>query len=289
MMIKMRSTVVVVSSFLALLLSVVVVSAQTTTVGSSLYEAMNDCSSLETELIEQVRVLEPTPGPTNSPTTEAPTAEPTGTPTTDYPTYDSDDSDDETDEPTLEPTRAPIADAGQGECPEDVKLIETHGSTMLPDDFVKAVGYNRETVTVRLTNTLSTETNLDAVYAYYQANTFDKECFSWHNVRPDVRTAVSDLEIQCTVTKPYALLQICIQDDALTKPILSEEDDAIIPQCCYAPPEAPPGTVCHLYEINCVSECLETDTDEVEVPGGNYGRPSVYSTGRRLRGGITAA
>jgi len=205
----------------------------------------------------------PSDAPTKKPTTSEPTIAPADPPTmnptlvpktsnpTSYPTYYPTNT-------LNDPTFPPVAEGSQIDCPEDLSLIRSTGVTPLPKNFVQVVDQQKETVTVALHQTLSASvgTSLDHVFLYYQESEFDNKCYGWDDVEANARTPFATIEIVCNVLTPYAMLEICVADDA-SKAVLSVDDTAEIPQCCHAPPEVPPSVICHVFEISCVSECME--------------------------------
>ena len=65
-----------------------------------------------------------------------------------------------------------------------------------------------------------------------------------------------EITIECTVNSQIALLELWVADD-IAKGVLSEGDNAIIPDCCHPTvPEKTPVTK-YMIEIKCVTECPE--------------------------------
>jgi len=198
--------------------------------------------------------LEPTKSPTVSPT-----ANPTAA--------------------TLSPTKSisegntkPPSPIVLPDCPEDVVLLHHHGETEIDlNRVVRVVSQDRSTVTVALTQgwdpvveDLYVNNNdyyynnedkpIDHIFYSYRVDHFDEKCYEESQVNTDEEFAT--IEISCSVTKPYALLEVCVVDN-LEHGFLTSEDDASVPKCCEPefPPETP--TVCYTIEIKCVSECLD--------------------------------
>ena len=77
------------------------------------------------------------------------------------------------------------------------------------------------------------------------------------------------ITIQCAVSVPYAILEICIADDIKNEKLTwnADEENGTVPKCCHPsfPPETP--VVCYTVEIKCVTECVDEDIEEV-IEGG---------------------
>lgn len=206
--------------------------------------------------------MSPTSSPTDVPT-KSPTQGPTNNPTL-SPTLS----------PTVKVTRPPIATNGGDDddddlffepaCPEDVTLIHRQGETEIDlGRAVKIVSQDRSTVTVALTQGWDPvvedleDEPIDHIFYSYRSDHFNEVCYEEQAIKTDERFAT--IEIQCSVTKPYALLELCVADN-LEHGFLTSEDNATVPKCCEPsfPPETP--TVCYTIEIKCVSECLDDVT-----------------------------
>lgn len=158
------------------------------------------------------------------------------------------------------------------ECPEDITVVKQMGSTPFPRDVVKVVKRDLASTPASVTVDvyqkwsmakmgISQAPPIDHIYLHYHTNTFDNKCYGWDEVNASTESFTT-IDITCDVLKPRAILEICVADD-LDKNILSELDAATIPDCCY-PPDLPPGVICYLIKINCVSECLEVGN---KLPG----------------------
>jgi len=219
----------------------------------------------------------PTASPTKSPTVE-PTKSPTASPTTN-PTIATDSPTRPINEGNTEP---PIVINGGDDddddmifrpnCPDDVVLLHHEGETEIDlDRVVKVVSQDKSTVTVALTQGwdpvvedlyvnnndyyyYSEEEPIDHIFYSYRVDHFNEVCYEEAQVKQDDTFAT--IEIACSVTKPYALLELCVVDD-LEHGFLTSKDDATVPKCCEPSfqPETP--TVCYTIEIKCVSECLD--------------------------------
>lgn len=124
------------------------------------------------------------------------------------------------------------------------------------------VSQDKSTVTVSLTQgwegaPVGDEIfGIDQIFYSYQPDTFDRKCFDETTVFENDKFA--SIEISCLVSKPFAILELCLVDD-LSHGLLKSGDNATIPHCCdpIFPPETP--TVCYTILIKCVSECVEDD------------------------------
>merc|ERR1712072_1087952 len=188
--------------------------------------------------------------------TESPTAKPTESPTvkrTDPPTVTNGEDDD--DDFIFVPS-----------CPEDVTVVKQVGATEFPDDpneAVKIVSQDLSTVTVKLNQAWSSpgdeDIPIDHIYYNFMEDTFDEKCYEESQVADG--TFYDTITIQCDVTKPIALLEICLADN-IANELLTVEDNAVVPKCCH--PSFPPDTpvVCYAVEINCVTECIGEEVKE---------------------------
>merc|ERR1711935_1101729 len=192
--------------------------------------------------------MNPTTSPTTNPTT-SPTTNPTTSPTTD-PTEDNQFDkleNDDTDVLILYPI-------GPEQCPNDVLLVKQTGITPYPDDSVRIVSQDMTMVTVELVQMFTeSSTSLDSVFYKYQDSTF-------HSTYPEEDDFFGEdsveIQIICTFTTKSAFLEIWVADN-IEKGVLSEGDNAVVPQCCH--PNVPEGTPVtkYLVEIRCDSLCPE--------------------------------
>jgi hypothetical protein len=219
----------------------------------------------------------PTASPTSSPTA-APTYAPTGLPTT-YPTASPTSSPtaaptyaptglptlSPTESPTSTPTSAPTAPfhrLGDDDdtddnyfCPEDITVLKHEGVTTYPDGALTIISQDTTSVTVRLTQTLTdSNSTIDNIFYQYKPNHFDSTCLEEDDVEGGEFVEVT---IECTVNTEIAMFEFWVVDD-ISKDVLSEGDDAVIPKCCHpegVPLETP--TTKYLIEIKCTTECPE--------------------------------
>ena len=87
---------------------------------------------------------------------------------------------------------------------------------------------------------------VDYVYYAYRPNNFDEVCYEKTKVK-DETVYAKDIKIHCTVTKPYALLDICIADDIRNEHLQvnnSVEENAVVQKCCH--PSFPSDTTYHV-------------------------------------------
>jgi len=199
----------------------------------------------------------PTKSPTESPT-EPPTKSPTESPT-EPPTKSP------TKSPTETPTKSPTESIAESppSCPDDIVLVKHTGVTAYPEDAVRIVRQDTTTVTVELKQTYTDTDDLnsciDQLYYQYHYDHFDSICLE------EKKFYVGDsleITIECTVHSKIAFLELWIADD-ITKNVLSNDDNAIVPACCHPPvPNTNPVTH-YVLEINCESE-LECPEQVVE-------------------------
>jgi len=143
---------------------------------------------------------------------------------------------------------------GPEQCPNDVLLRKHTGDTPYPDDFVRIVSQDMTTVTVELVQMFTeSSTSLDSVFYKYKDSTFHSTC-----PEEDDFFGEDSVEIQivCKITTKSAFLEIWVTDH-IEKGVLSEGDNAVVPQCCH--PTVPEGTPVtkYLVEIRCDSLCPE--------------------------------
>ena len=222
----------------------------------------------------------PTDGPSNDPTT-APIVAPTPAPTiveeaaTKPPIATHGTDDDDTDDLVFPPI-----------CAEDIEVIKRVGMTDISlnkEEAIRIVSQDRDTVTVQLQQAwespprsaeLVQDENvvlftpwIDYVYYAYRPDNFDEVCFEETKVEEEMVYA-KDITIQCAVTQPYALLEICIADDIRNERLQfnSAEENGVVPKCCHPtfPPETTP-VVCYTVKINCVTECVVDDDEKIDV------------------------
>lgn len=143
---------------------------------------------------------------------------------------------------------------GPNDCPEDILLIGQKGVTEYIENTVKIISQDATTVTVAL-NQLYTPSTSDIDYIFYQyhTNTFDTTCYEEDKV-PGGDSV--EIKIQCRHISQTALLEIWVADE-IEKGVLSEGDNAAIPECCH--PDVPEETPVTKYfiEISCITHCPE--------------------------------
>jgi len=216
--------------------------------------------------------ISPTKNPTVSPTTQEPSMPPTDRPTTSTPTISP--SKKPVVAPTPEPTKPPIVtNGGSGDsgdiiefpsvCKDDIKLLKTVGTitdvSVHETDAIRIISQDRSTVTVQLNQAWESpgdeEIPLDHIFYAFRPDNFNEKCYEETQVIEN--TVYGTITIQCAVTKPYALLEICIADDIKNEKLTwnENEENATVPKCCHPSfsPETP--VICYSFEISCVTEC----------------------------------
>lgn len=193
----------------------------------------------------------PTTSPSGAPSTGAPTTTPTASPSIESridDDFEERGDDDDSDDIFFPPV-------GPDDCPEDILLFEQIGVTPFPKDAVRIVSQDTESVTVELVQTLTdSATSVDRMYFQYKDNPYSSKCYEEDEVYGDDTTQIT---IQCVHTSNVGVLELWIADD-LEKGILSEGDDAVIPQCCHPTvPDETPATK-YLVVIKCKTECPDT-------------------------------
>jgi len=139
-------------------------------------------------------------------------------------------------------------------CPEDIVVDQSVGVTPFPNDAIRIVSQDSSAVKVALTQTFSSSNStIDSMYYQYDKDAFNNKCYEDDNVAAGESIEIT---IQCSLTHQVAMLEVWIAD-ALAKDVLSELDNAVIPECCH--PTNPKGTPTtkYLIEIKCVTACPE--------------------------------
>jgi hypothetical protein len=159
------------------------------------------------------------------------------------------------------------------DCPNDVRVLKTNGSTEFPDsnNAVSIVSKDTETVTVSLNQVWDTE-SIDSIFYEYNPNDFDTKCYEEDDVTVG-STYTDEITIQCLHMTPVAKLRICLAD-SVEKEFLTFKDEAEISKCCHSegvPADKP--VVCYTLEINCKPGCPEDHTQEAarSLRGAKYG------------------
>ncbi len=138
-------------------------------------------------------------------------------------------------------------------CPEDIKLVKTFGETSMDvSGAVQIVEQNKETVTVKLTNTWTdSSSDINQISTQYYETDFVRHCHNNSTVRGG--ETYNEITIQCAASSPFAMLKVCVSDDEAVMP----GDDAAIPKCCQKETSDP--TVCYELKINCETQCVQAD------------------------------
>jgi len=140
------------------------------------------------------------------------------------------------------------------ECPEDIVLIDHQGVTPYVEDSVVILSQDTTTVTVALQQAYTSPSeDVDYVFYNYHTDSFNMKCFEEEDV-PGGNTI--EITIECSRNSQIALLEYWIADD-ISKGVLEEGDNAVIPECCH--PDVPEETPVTKYyvEIKCVTRCPE--------------------------------
>jgi len=208
----------------------------------------------------------PTRAPTEKPTDEAETQEPTVTRRTASPTT----------APTNEPTSSPSTEPT--ECPpDDPILIDINGSTMYPEGAppIEITFQNTTHVGFKVVNTW--ETSFTHVYTeYHEGNFGETECLEEENV--ESHTQVDEYMATCMHNVPISIVNIWVVDANGTW--FEQDDNAEVPECCHPPEFSQVPIVQYTFKLPCVDPCPDPEEetkDVVEVPGSQFGRPSINS------------
>jgi len=213
----------------------------------------------------------PVVAPTPEPTTLRPTDQPSASPSIGFEVGVEEP-------PTASPisviTKPPIVtNGGSGDsgdiiefpsvCKDDIKLLKTVGTitdvSVHETDAIRIISQDRSTVTVQLNQAWESpgdeEIPLDHIFYAFRPDNFNEKCYEETQVIEN--TVYGTITIQCAVTKPYALLEICIADDIKNEKLTwnENEENATVPKCCHPSfsPETP--VICYSFEISCVTEC----------------------------------
>jgi len=133
-------------------------------------------------------------------------------------------------------------------------LVKQEGSTDYPNGAVQIISQDTTSVTIELTQTYTDSTStIDSIYYQFKKNVYSDICLEEKDLLGEESVVVT---IECTRNSKIGLLEFWVADD-ITKGVLSEGDNAIIPECCH--PTVPEGTPTTKYiiEVKCVSQCPE--------------------------------
>jgi len=132
--------------------------------------------------------------------------------------------------------------------------VKQVGITDYPKDAVRIISHDTTSVTIELTQTYTdSASTIDSIYYQFKKDVYSDICLEEKDLVGEESVVVT---IECTHNSQIGLLEFWVADD-ITKGVLSEGDNAIIPQCCH--PTIPEGTPTTQYivEIKCISECPE--------------------------------
>merc|ERR1711907_621768 len=226
----------------------------------------SDTPSLDQSVVPSSVVSDgPSMKPTIAPTTAA----------TDGPTHLEEFGQEPTAAPTDPITLPPIITNGEDDdddvffppfCPDDLSLVRQEGVTEIPNNnlsnAVHIVSQDTSTVTVKLNQVWTAPVDggeatheMDHIYYAFKENSLEQVCYEETDV--PYNAIYDTITIQCMVSKPYALLEICVAEKSANEVLLFPEDNATVPECCHPtfPPETP--VVCYTIEIKCKTECVE--------------------------------
>merc|ERR1711865_550889 len=197
-----------------------------------------------------------TDSPTVSPTvaTDSPTMA-TATPTSN-PTAATISPTAATDSPTVSPTAAPTGQPSlpPPPCPEDAVLLKTIGITPIElNQAVRVLSQDTESVTIRLYNAWTSSTDTVQSIFYQYKSGYNVKCYEKDDIIGGA--TYEDVTIQCLESRPYAELEIWIEDG--TGNVLKEGDNAEIPKCCNSPTVITTPAVKYTMVIQCETVCNE--------------------------------
>jgi hypothetical protein len=156
--------------------------------------------------------------------------------------------------PSVRPSSAPSQEPlPVGDCPEDVELLQTVGSTLYPTIPIVITAQNRTSVTFTVVNSFTQ--NVARIFTqYHEAETGETDCFQDENVdRGDNWSYVA----YCMKHVPISIVDIWVSDDAVLDKKL---DQAVVPECCHPPEDGNPK-VQYTFKLHCVSMCPPADAD----------------------------
>ena len=160
-----------------------------------------------------------------------------------------------TDPPVTDPpaTDPPATDPPITTCPGDMNLYAQVGVTAEPDGgTMTIIEQTTSTVTVELNQDWTLDNmSIDYIYYQYKESIWSSKCFEMDTVAGG-GTIYDTVTIACNVLTPYAYMEVCIVDDTI---LITDEDNATVPQCCHSAAPVDTPTVCYSYEISCVNTC----------------------------------
>ena len=198
--------------------------------------------------------LEPTTEIFTTPLNDPPASAPTDPPTT-------------SPQPSASPSASPSSAPSQkplpvGDCPEDVELLQTIGSTLYPTIPIIITVQNEHNVTFTVVNSF-TENVARIFTQYHEAPTGETECFEEENLdRGDNMTYTAF----CMTHVPISIVDIWVSDAAFDDNL----DQAVVPDCCHPPIQDENPKVQYTFKLHCVSQCpdrrlLEVDSSPTDV------------------------
>jgi hypothetical protein len=164
--------------------------------------------------------------------------------------------------PSVSPSSAPSQEPlPVGDCPEDVELLQTVGSTLYPTVPIIITAQNGTSVTFTVVN--SFKQNVARIFTqYHEAESGETECFQDENVdRGDNFSYVA----YCMKHVPISIVDIWVSGNS----VLDEKlDQAVVPECCHPPEKDKNPKVQYTFKLHCVTKCpADADRRLLEVDG----------------------
>ena len=150
-------------------------------------------------------------------------------------------------------THSPTASPTKKTCPGEIELLKHDGVTVC--EAVSIVSQDTTTVTVKLTQNCTppkSDSYIDFAFWQYRKSEYSETCLGADEIHSGESTTFT---ISCTHMNQKALLKLWVVDD-ISKGLMSEGDDAVVPKCCH-PDDVPEGTAASraVYAISCVPTC----------------------------------
>jgi len=149
---------------------------------------------------------------------------------------------------------------------------------MYPDLPVLITHQNTTHVGFKVENTFAS--TVSSIFTEYHAGDFgESECLEEENVEHNSQVEIEFLAT-CMHHTRISIINVWVTDcDDSLPPFLVSEDNAEVPECCH--PGEQCKTVQYTFKLPCISPCPD-DSEVSQVPGGQFGRPNIYSTGEKV-------